>query len=50
MPLNVDIKSQFSSNDDMWLIIDIKQKLAVIDNHKQKKILSAYKLQILEFI
>ena len=49
-PLNMDIKSQFSSNSNMWLIVDIKQKLAVIDNHKQKKILSAYKLQILEFI
>lgn len=50
MPLNMGTKSQFSSNNDMWLIIDIKQKLAVINDNKRKKILSAYKLQTLEFI
>lgn len=50
MPLNMDMKSQFSSNGGMWLIVDIKQKLAIIHDRKQKKILSAYKLQTLGFV
>jgi hypothetical protein len=50
MPLNMDMKSQFSNNSDMWLIVDIKQKLAIVNDHNQKKILSAYKLQTLRFV
>ena len=50
MPLNMDMKSQFSSNNHMWLIVDIKQKLAVVNDNNRKKILSAYKLQILEVV
>jgi hypothetical protein len=48
--LNMNTKSQFSSNSDIWLIVDMKQKIAVINNHKQRKILSAYKLKTLQFV
>lgn len=50
VPLNMDMKSQFLSNTDMWLIVDIKQKLAVINDNKQKKILSAYKLKLISIV
>lgn len=48
--LNMNTKSQFSSNSDIWLIVDMKQNIAVINNHKQRKILSAYKLKTLQFV